>query len=69
MVMSSTETVRAILREHPASRYDVTQAYLIYLGQFTIYAGRVIGEVATMQKVIGVATFLRTWQRHRRSAF
>lgn len=58
--MKPTAIVRAILRDHPVSRYDVTHAYIIYLSQFT-------GGAIQIEDLINIATFLRTWQRHRRS--
>jgi hypothetical protein len=58
--MNPTNTVRAILRDHPAARYDVTHAYIIYLSQYA-------GENIHIENLINLATFLRTWQRYRRS--
>lgn len=63
--MTFTAIVRAILREHPESRYDVTYAYLVYLGKFV--GATLCIETLCTQKLIGIQTFLRIWQRHRRS--
>ncbi len=54
--MSCTNTVRAILRDRPAARYDVDLAYWSHL----------FDTIRSPERRIRIPTFLRLWQRHRR---
>lgn len=65
--MSATQTVRAILRTHPQARFNPIQAYLIHLTQLMVDLSRRAGDDETVNRPIAIATFLRTWQRHRRT--
>ena len=58
--MSATTIVRAILREYPEARYDESRAYWIHVVQ-------IHGGATTLEKPIKINTFLRIWQRHRRT--
>jgi len=58
--MSATTIVRAILREHPEARHDESQAYWIHVDQ-------VISGTIDLEKPLKINTFLRIWQRHRRT--
>jgi hypothetical protein len=58
--MKPTTIVRAILRDYPSTRYDETDAYMIHLIQF--FSGSI-----SIDSPIKINTFLRIWQRYRRS--
>lgn len=58
--MKPTTIIRAILRDYPSTRYDETDAYLIHLKQ--IFSGSI-----SIESPIKISTFLRIWQRYRRS--
>ncbi len=71
--MNCTETVRAILREYPETRDNSTRAYLIYLDRFSsnlnYHSIPLITHFGSINQdsVIRISTFLKLWQRHRKS--